>query len=159
RWLPLPRNVRFRRAVRQLDDLIERIVRERRTASHADLLSRLIAARDEEDGGSMTDQQLRNELVTLLLAGHETTANALSWTWKLLAQHPEIADRLVEQLRSVLGDRPPTAADLARIPYVEWVILESMRLYPPVYAISRRPIQDCTLGGFHIAAGTSLILC
>lgn len=106
----------------------------------------------------MTDQQLRDEVMTLFLAGHETTANALSWTWYLLAQHPEVEAKLRAELQAVLGDRLPTAQDVPRLPYTERVVLESMRLYPPVYGFSRQAVQPCTIGGFAIPAGTTLIM-
>jgi cytochrome P450 len=159
-WIPVPRNRRLMRAVQLLDRIIERIIQQRRSASEdrGDLLSRLMQAQDEERGGGMTNRQLRDEVMTLYLAGHETTANALSWCWYLLGQHPEVEAKLHAELRDVLGDRAPTVADLPRLVYTERIILESMRLYPPVYAFGRRPIADCTLGGYAIRAGTTIMI-
>src|SRR5262249_18789533 len=114
-------------------------------------------ARDEE-GGRMTDQQLRDEAMTLFLAGHETTALALTWTGYLLAQHPEVHDRLLAELREVLGDRAPAAADLPPLRLTEQVVLESMRLYPPVYAFGREALQDCEVMGYHIPARTTVFM-
>jgi cytochrome P450 len=107
----------------------------------------------------MSDRQVRDEAVTLLLAGHETTALALSWTWFLLARHPEIASRLEEELDSVLGGRAPTAADLPRLRYAEMVIQESMRLYPPAWGIGRQAVGPFEIGGYRLPAGTNVFLC
>lgn len=106
-----------------------------------DLLSMLLQVRDDADGSQMSDRQLRDELATLMLAGHETTANTLSWTWMLLSQYPDVQAKLVDELRAVLGDRPPTLADLPNLRYANQVIKESLRLYPPVFSIGRSPIQ------------------
>jgi len=159
RWLPLPAHRRFRRALANLDRIVTRIIQERRRAprDHADVLALLMAAR-AEDGSGMNDRQLRDEVMTLFLAGHETTANGLTWTLYLLSQHPAAADRLRAELESVLAGRRPTVADLPHLPFTEWTILEAMRLYPPVYAISRAPVRDCTVMGFAIPRGTTLVL-
>jgi cytochrome P450 len=120
---------------------------ERRSGGEgSDLLSRLLAARDE-DGSQMTDEQLRDEVVTLFLAGHETTALALCYTFYLLAQHPEAEERLAAELHEVLEGRSPTAADVPRLRYTEWVIHEAMRLYPPAPGIGREAIEDCEITG------------
>jgi cytochrome P450 len=160
RWLPTPGNLRLKRAVRRLDNIIYGLIHERRQSGEdrGDLLSRLLVAQDEEDGHHMTDQQLRDELMTLFLAGHETTALALSWTWYLLAQHPEVEARLLAELQSVLGGRSPTVADLPRLRYTDLVVTESMRVYPPVYTIGRENIEACEIGGYPIPAGTTLLL-
>jgi cytochrome P450 len=123
-----------------------------------DLLSMLLAVRDEETGEGMTDRQLRDEAMTVFLAGHETTANALSWTWHLLSGHPEVESRLQEELREVLAGRPPTVGDLPRLRYTDMVVKESMRLYPPAWAFGRETLADCEIGGYHIPAGTQLIM-
>jgi len=159
-WLPHPRNLALKRHVRRLDAIILKVIGERRAekCDHGDLLSLLIEARDEGDNTGMTDRQLRDEVMTMFLAGHETTANALSWTWYLLAQHPQAEARLHAELESVLGGRSPTAADVPRLPYTEQVILESMRLYPPAYVIGRQPIHDCAIGGYHVPAGASVLI-
>jgi cytochrome P450 len=159
-WLPSPWNLRVRRAIRQMDAIIHAIIRQRResSAGRTDLLSLLLQARDEGNGSGMTDRQLRDEVLTLLLAGHETTANALAWTGYLLTQHPEVESRLLEELQQVLGDRRATAADLPRLVYTDWVVRESMRLYPPVYAFGRRALEACEIGGHAIPRGTTVIL-
>jgi cytochrome P450 len=118
------------------------------------LLSKLLVATDTEgDGGGMTDRQLRDEAMTLFLAGHETTANALAWTWYLLGLHPTIADALHEHVHEVLGDRLPTAADYPRLGFVEQVLAESMRLYPPAWAVSRLAMDDVTIGDWLVPRG------
>ena len=124
-----------------------------------DLLSLLLFARDEDDGTGMTDLQVRDEAMTLFLAGHETTASALSFTWYLLAQHPEVEQKLLDELASVLKGQPPTVADVPRLVYTERVLLESMRLYPPAYGFGRVAKVDCELGGYRIPRGTTVILC
>lgn len=160
-WVPTSRNRRLRRAIGQLDQLLEGIIKARRSCGtdRGDLLSRLLHAQDEDDGAAMTDRQLRDEVMTLFLAGHETTANALTWTLYLLAQHPEVEAHLLGELHTVLTGREPSVADLPRLQFTEQVILESMRLYPPVYAVSRKAIRACTIGSHQIASGTTLILC
>src|SRR5206468_2641396 len=137
--LPLPSNLRFDRAVARLDALVYRLIAERqRGGDHGDLLSMLLLARDEERGGRMTDRQLRDEVITLLLAGHETTSNALTWTWYLLSQNPQADARWREELAAVLGGRLPTTADLPALRYTEMVLAESMRLFPPAWGLGRR---------------------
>jgi cytochrome P450 len=159
-WVPTPTNRLLKRVCRRLDRIIYGIIRERRASGedHGDLLSMLLSAQDADDGSRMTDKQLRDEAMTLFLAGHETTANAMSWTWYLLAQHPEVAAKLTAELDAVLGGRSPTVRDLARLRYTEAVILEAMRVYPPVYAFGREAIDDCTIGGYRIRRGTSIIM-
>ncbi|HEX8137644.1 MAG TPA: cytochrome P450 [Pyrinomonadaceae bacterium] len=153
--LPLPQKRRFDRAKQRLDATIYRMIEERRRAGDAherkDLLSMLLAARDEErDGAGMTDTQVRDEAMTIFLAGHETTANALSWTWYLLSEHPEVEERLHREIDEVLGDgRLPTVEDVARLRYTEMVLAESMRLYPPAWVIGR-----LSIGEYHVAGYT-----
>ena len=132
--IPTPGNVRYRRATRRLDGIIHAIVAERRQsgADTGDLLSMLLHAEDE-DGNRMSDRQLRDEVMTIILAGHETTAIALSWTWYLLGNHPEAEAKLTAELEEVLDGRAPTVEDLPRLPYADAVIKESMRLYPPAW--------------------------
>ena len=103
-------------------------------------------------------QQVRDEVMTLLLTGHETTAVSLSWTWMLLSQHPDVEQRLWAELREVLNGRSPTMEDIPRLPYTDRVLKESMRLYPPVWAVVRNPIEDCTIGGYRVPAGTSVVM-
>ena len=158
-WVPTAANRRLHRAVRRLDEIIYGFIERRRRSGDegGDLLSILLDARDG-DGSRMTDRQLRDEAMTLFLAGHETTALVLAWASYLLAQHPEAAERLHAELRSILGDRPPGAADLPRLPYTEQVVLESMRLYPPAYVIGREAVADCEVHGYRIPAGTTLFM-
>jgi cytochrome P450 len=158
-WLPTPANFRMFRARRRLDAVIYRIIAGRRASGRdtGDLLSMLLAAQDE-DGSRMTDLQLRDEAVTLFLAGHETTALALSWAWWLLAQHPEAERKLQEELSAVLGGRSPTMEDLPRLRYAEMVLNESMRLYPPAWGMVRMAIEDCEIGGYPVPRGTGIAI-
>ena len=159
-WVPSPGNVRARRAIATLDAVVLRIVSERRKSSEdrGDLLSMLLAARDVDDGAGMSDQQVRDEVMTLFLAGHETTAVALSWTWFLLAQAPEVEAALHEELERVLGERAPTLADLPRLPTVERILLESMRLYPPAFTTSREVVTPTEVGGHELRPGTNILM-
>jgi cytochrome P450 len=152
----------YRRAVRDLDEIVYGIIRERRAAlskgaasGAQDLLGMLLAAQDE-DGSGMSDKQVRDETLTLLLAGHETTAIALSWAWYLLSQNPEAERKLHAELDSVLAGRAPAVEDLPRLPYTERVIKEAMRLYPPAYIILRLAVEDCEIGGYKIPRGSSV---
>ena len=158
--LPLPQLRRFDAAKTRLDRIIFSLVEERRRsgADRGDLLSMLLTAQDEEgDGGQMTNQQLRDELMTIFLAGHETTANALTWTWYLLSNNPEVEQRLHHEVDAVIGSRKPTFSDVAALRYTEMVLSESMRLYPPAWAIGRLAKVDCELGGY-IIPEKSLVL-
>jgi cytochrome P450 len=160
-WIPTPANLRVKRAVRVLDNILFGFIRERRAHPERyqkDLLSLLLQARDEGDGKGMTDQQVRDEAMTLFLAGHETTALALSWAWYLLSQHPEAARKLHEEADTVLDGRLPTADDCPRLKYAEMVALESMRLYPPAYVVGREALVDTTLGGYPLKQGTTVMM-
>lgn len=155
--LPIPANRRFARARNRLDTTIARLIAERRRdpGERADLLTLLLLAQDTEgDGGGMNDAQLRDEAMTIFLAGHETTANALTWTWYLLSQNPDVEKRFHEEVDSVLGARLPGASDVPRLPYTRMVLAESMRLYPPAWIIGRRAIVDQELGGWRIPSGS-----
>jgi cytochrome P450 len=159
--LPLPSTRRFSQARARLDAIIYRMVDERRKsgADQGDLLSMLMMAQDDEgDGGVMTDEQLRDEAMTIFLAGHETTANALTWTWYLLSQHPEVETRLHEEVDAVLAGRPPTVEDLPRLRYTEMVLAESMRLYPPAWVMGRRAVKDYEAGGYRVPAGSIVLM-
>jgi cytochrome P450 len=158
-WLPTPANLRLRRAVRRLDQILFGFIRQRRAqhSERGDLLSLLLAARDEE-GSRMTDRQVRDEAMTLFLAGHETTALALSWAWYLLAQHTEAEARLAAEVQQVLGARDPTVDDCPRLKYAEMVALETMRLYPPAYVIGREAVSDCTIGSYRVGRGTTVLM-
>ena len=161
-WMiPTPRKRRFHAAVRALDQVVGKIIDERRRSAYRnqDLLSMLLEAVDEETDKGMTPRQVRDEVLTLLLAGHETTANALAWTWYLLAQNPAAADKLHQEVVGVLGRRAPDGLDLPQLPYTRMVVEESMRLYPPAWAISRNAIGDDEIGGYHVRRKTNLIIC
>jgi cytochrome P450 len=156
---PIPKSPRLLRSKKRLDSVVLSMIRERRASKVTanDLLQRLLDARDEA-GRHMGDNQLRDEIMTLFLAGHETTANALTWTWYLLAQNPDAERALAAELDSVLGGRAPALADLPRLPYVEMVVKESMRLFPPAWGIGRRAIAAFELGGYRIPAGTTVFI-
>ena len=159
--LPLPSNFRFRRARKLLFDTIDGIIRERRhsPAHNGDFLSMLLAARDVEgDGSGMSDQQLRDEAITIFTAGHETTANALTYTWHLLARHPQIAQKMASEVDEVLGPRLPTADDVPKLKYTRMVLSESMRLLPPVWAIGRKATAPWSAGGYEFEAGTVVLM-
>jgi cytochrome P450 len=158
RWplsIPTPKNLALARAKRQLDDVVLRVIDDRRKSGETgdDLLGMLMAARDEETGEAMSDEQLRDEVMTIFLAGHETTANALTWALYLLSQHPDMRERLTREVREVMGDRPPSFADLPRLQYPLAVVSEALRLYPPVWLLMRRAEEDGEVGGFRIPRG------
>jgi cytochrome P450 len=158
-WVPLPGNLHYRKGVQQLDRLVYRMIAEHRAQNGAgsDLLSMLMQVRDE-DGTRMSDEQLRDEAVTLLLAGHETTALALSWTFYLLSRNPRVDAALADELLTVLGNRPPAPADLPALRYAENVVREAMRLFPPAYGIGREAVADCEVGGYYVPAGTTIFM-
>ena len=159
--LPLPMIRRFEKARARLDATIYGLIAERRKsgADTGDLLSMLLLAQDEEkNSGGMTDEQVRDEALTLFLAGHETTANALTWTWYLLSQHPEVERRLHQEIDAVLSDRPPELTDLPELRYAEMVLSEALRLYPPAWAIGRKALGAFRLGNFEIPAGSICII-
>jgi cytochrome P450 len=157
---PTPANIRAWRAIRRLDEIVYGLINQRRAdkSERDDLLSLLLRARDAEDGKGMTDKQLRDEAMTLFLAGHETTALALTWTLDLLAGHPDVQGRLAAELREVLGDREPTNADLPRLRFAEMVVTESMRLRPPAYVVGRQAAEAVEVGGYVIPKGGTVIM-
>jgi cytochrome P450 len=157
--IPIPKTPRLMRSKKLLDKIVLSIIRERRASKTPanDLLQRLLDAQDEQ-GAHMSDEQLREEVMTLFIAGHETTANALTWTWYLLSQNPEVEKKLAAELDSVLAGLAPTLADLPRLPYTEMVIKESMRLYPPAWGVGRRALGDFEVGGYRIPAGTNVFM-
>ncbi|MBX3275133.1 MAG: cytochrome P450 [Sandaracinaceae bacterium] len=157
---PTPANLRFARHREVLDETVASIIRQRRArpGEGDDLLSMLLETVDEETGESMDDRQLRDEVMTIFLAGHETTANALSWTFYLLGKHPEVARRLREELRAVLGGRPPTADDYRALEYTRMVFSEAMRLYPPAWILARAPRVDTELGGYLLEGGSRMFI-
>ncbi|HSP34643.1 MAG TPA: cytochrome P450 [Thermoanaerobaculia bacterium] len=151
--LPIPQVRRFERALARLDRTIYEIIAARRATSEdrGDLLSMLLLAQDTEgDHGRMTDKQLRDEAMTLFLAGHETTANALAWTWYLLARNPTAEAALHREIDEVLGGRPPSPDDYPKLRYTEMVLAESMRLYPPAWGIGRMAVEDVELAGYEV---------
>src|ERR1051325_2179248 len=158
--LPLPSVRRFERARARLDATIYRIIGERRSSGRdeGDLLSMLLLAQDEDTGGRMTDQQVRDEALTLFLAGHETTANALTWTWYLLSQNPECEAKLHQELAEVLDGRLPAFADVPQLHYAEMIFAEAMRLYPPAWAVGRRALADYPIGDYTIPAGAVILM-
>src|SRR5579863_10226262 len=158
-WVPLPTSQLLKRAVGRLDHVIYAIIEKRRLSGQmsGDLLSVFLQVQDDE-GVGMTDRQLHDEIMTLFLAGHETTANALSWTWFLLGQNPEVEKKLMEELGRVLGGRVPAPSDLPRLIYTDTVLRESMRLYPPVWVIGRRALAPFRLGEYELPAETNVLI-
>jgi cytochrome P450 len=158
-WLPTPANLRVKREVAQIEKIIYRIISERRASGRdaGDLLSMLLAAQDE-DGSRMTDKQLRDETITLFLAGHETTASTLSWTWWLLAQNPAVEAKLHQELDAVLGDRTPTLDDLPKLVYAGHVITESLRLYPAAWGLARLAVEDHEIAGYPVTRGMGVTM-
>jgi cytochrome P450 len=158
---PTPRNRRFLAARRFLDESVYRLIAERRRSEvdGGDLLSMLLLARDEETGEGMSDRQLRDEVVTILVAGYETTATTLAWTWHLLGEHPEAEARLHAELDETLNGRTPTFEDLGSLPYTKMVIQEAMRLYPPAWALVRRAREDDEIRDYRVPAGSTIVLC
>jgi len=158
---PTPRNRRALRERNFLDSLVYRIIQERQSQGnsnhHNDLLSMLMSAMDE-DGSQMTPQQLRDETMTLFLAGHETTAQALAWTWFLLAENPGAEARLYEELQTVLNGRPPDPADFAKLPYLYALIHEVLRMYPPAYITARTSIEPSQIGGYEFPTGATILM-
>ena len=163
RYLPIPALARVRRAVRELDEIVYRIIRRRRATPNggdstgADLLSMLMSAQDD-DGSRMTDRQLRDEIMTFLLAGHETTALSLSWTWYLLARNPDVEEKLQTELHTTLRGRSPSHQDLPNLVYSGRVVKESMRLYPPAWSMARAAARDCEIGGYTLPAGANVVM-
>src|SRR6266852_5734998 len=157
--LPTPAHFRFHALARKIDNVVYRIIAERRATGkdEGDLLSMLLAARDE-DGSRMSDRQLRDEVMTLFLAGHETTALTLAWSWYLLGTNPDAERKFHAELDGVLGDRAPSAADLPRLKYTEQIAKESMRLYPPAYGLGREAIDDYEIGCYHVPTGTQVFM-
>jgi cytochrome P450 len=160
--VPTPTNLRLKRAKARLDRIIYDIIAARRASreDRGDLLSMLLQATDpvEEGGSGMTDLQLRDEAMTLFMAGHETTANTLAWIWYLLSTHPEVEAKLHAELDGVIADRPPTFDDLPRLPYTEQVVTEALRLYPTVWLLGREAIEPTEVGGHPVPVGTTIYM-
>jgi cytochrome P450 len=160
-WVPSPGNRRFHEARLAIDRVVYRIINERRERheDQADLLAHLLRAVDDGGSRGMTSTQLRNETLTLLLSGHETTASALSWTLFLLATHPEIERRLRSEVAEVIGDaREPSLEDISHLEYTGMVLNEALRLYPPIWVLERRAIAGDVIGGYHIPTGSTVVV-
>ncbi|HWV46678.1 MAG TPA: cytochrome P450 [Nitrospira sp.] len=159
-WVPTQRNREFRSVMQFMDGLIYELLTERRQSGtqYGDLLDLLLQAHDEETGARLTDQELRDEALTIFAAGHETTANALAWTWYLLATHPEAKARFHEEVDLVLQGRTPNADDLQRLPYTRAIFDESLRLYPPAPAVQRKVATDTTVCGLPLPAGALVLV-
>jgi len=161
-WLPIPRHRRFHHALGQLEDAVMALVDERERNARPgsdDVITRLLDAYRDEPDPNVRRRRLRDELLTILLAGHETTASTLSWAWYLIDQHPEVGERMRSEAAEVLGDRLPVLDDLHRLPYTTMVIQETMRLYPPVWALTRRAVAADEVGGYRVPAGADVMIC
>jgi cytochrome P450 len=154
------KHARFQNALQYVDQVVLGIIEERRRANTdtGDLLSKLLLTRDEETGQGMDDHQLRNQVITLLLAGYETTANALAWTWYLLAQNPDKAATLHAEVAGVLKDGSPSSEDLNNLPYTRMVFEESLRMYPPAWVLGRKALGEDEIGGYRVPAGTIIAI-
>ncbi|MFY4730621.1 cytochrome P450, partial [Nitrospira sp. BLG_2] len=159
-WVPTQRNREFRSVMQFMDGLIYGLLAERRRTglTHEDLLDLLLQARDEETGMGLTDQELRDEALTIFAAGHETTANALAWTWYLLATHPKVKAQFHEEVDRVLQGRTPNADDLQHLPYTRAIFDESLRLYPPAPAVQRKAATSITVCGLPLRAGALVLV-
>ncbi|AFY33811.1 cytochrome P450 [Calothrix sp. PCC 7507] len=159
-WFPIPENIRYKNAIQQMDRTIYQMINQRRASGEnpGDLLSMLMEARDEADGSQMSDRQLRDEIATLMLAGHETTSNTLTGVWVLLSRYPDVRSKLLAELQQVLGERSPSIADIPKLPYTEMVIKEAMRIFPPVFMMAREATQDCEIGGYEVPSGCMLMM-
>jgi len=159
-FIPTPRNLKFRRALKTLDHAVAEMVTSRRITGQPgdDLLGMFLQARDEETGASMSDQQVRDEIMTMLIAGHETVASALTWTWYLLSRHSEESIRARDEVNRVLGERPPTVSDLEHLPSVGRIFSEALRLYPPAWVISRKALDEDEVLGFNIPMNALVVI-
>ena len=155
-WIPRMQPKAMRRAIAELDQIVDRILAARQQGSgkHDDLLSLLLAERDEETGEVLSNRQLRDQIMTIVFAGHETTANALAFTWYLLATHPEVEARLHDELDYVLGGRAPGYDDFSKLRYTRMVFEETLRLYPPAYVLGRSALREDVIGGVKVPKGT-----
>jgi len=162
-WFPSPANRRFQRSLSEVDQVVYRIISQHRRAQEVgepdtDLLAMLMRVRNEETGDGLSDSQLRNETITFLLAGHETTANALTWIFYLISQTPAVEKELCDEIERVLSGRVPTLADIPQLGYTKGVIQEAMRLYPPIWIIERRVIEQDCMGGYTLPAGSAVVI-
>ncbi len=159
-WLPVPRHLRYARSRNMLDKIVMDIIEDRRKSGQhfPDLLDMLMSVKDEDTGEMMSDKQLRDEIMTIFLAGHETTANALSWALYLLSQNPEVEKKYFEEIDSVLGKRTPAFEDLKNLPYLQQIIHESLRLFPPAWILGRTAINDDEIAGVKINKGDNIMI-
>lgn len=158
RW-PFPRARRFWKAIRTLDEIVFRIIAEHRASGgEGDLLHMLLEARDEDDGSAMTDDELRDEVLTLFLAGHETTANTMAWAWRMLAENPEVEARFHDEIDTVLGGRAPVMEDAEQLPWTRQIVEETLRLYPPAYFFGRETLCEIEILGYRIPKGSQVLL-
>jgi cytochrome P450 len=159
--LEKPSDPRVRESMDHLDAVVESIIKQRRADFHdqGDLLSSMMLERDRETGEAMSDAELRDQIMTLMLAGYETTASALTWTWYLLSQNPEAVERLRAEAKQVLGGRTPEFSDIERLPYTGQVLNEAMRLFPPAWILGRRALGEDEIGGYYVAPGTTIAIC
>ncbi len=159
--LEKPSDPRLKESINGLNGVVERIIRSRKQdfKDGGDLLSSMIVARDSETGEPMTDEQLRNQIMTLMLAGYDTTASSLTWAWYLLSQNPEAAERLQAEVRGILHERAPRYQDLEHLPYTRMVLDESLRLFPPAWTLGRRALREDEIGGYYVAPNTVIAIC
>lgn len=159
-FLPLPRNRAFQKALKILEEAVSQIIQQRRKDQTLgeDLLGMFLRARDEESGEGMSDRQIRDEVMTMLIAGHETVASALTWTWYLLSTHPEVEKRLFEEVHAVLKGNLPSTKDLENLPYVAQIFTEALRLYPPAWLITRKALEEDEILGYSIPAGAIIVI-
>jgi cytochrome P450 len=157
--IPTPANMRLRKALQRLDSVIYRVIDERRAngADRGDLLSMLLDTRDD-DGSRLSTRQVRDEVMTLMFAGHDTTALTLTWCWYLLAQHAGVEAKLHAELDDVLAGRAPTVDDITELRYTAMIVNEVLRLYPPVWGIARQPVEDCEIGGYRVSKGSIVLM-
>jgi cytochrome P450 len=160
RWVPTPYNRRLSGAQNTLRDVMHKVIREHEVGGDGtiDLITLLQSAKDTETGRALTDQELHDEVMTIFMAGHETTGNGMAWTLYAVAEHPKVRERLEAEVDEVLGGRPPTLEDLANLPYTKMVVDESLRVYPPIWGYTRDPIADDEIDGYHIPAGSTIFL-
>ncbi|MEH2045151.1 cytochrome P450 [Nostoc sp.] len=158
-WFPTSKNLNYLKAVQSLDNVIYTTLNQRRASGQdkGDLLSMLLQIQDE-DGIKMSDKQIRDEVIGMLIAGRESTALVLCWTWYLLSQHPEVESKLLEELQTILGGQALTIADLPQLRYTERVVMEVMRLYPPVATVGRTALQNCEVAGYPVRAGDTIMM-
>lgn len=155
-WVPVPKRRQYQQALNDIDKFIYGVIEKRRENLSNDLISMLIETMDEDSGDQMTNQQLRDEVITIFSAGYETTALTLAWVMHFITQKPELTDQLRQEVEAVLGERTPTFADVMQLPYTRQLLQESMRLCPPAYFVPRTAVEDDEIGGFRIRAGQTV---